>query len=370
MSIKTAYTTEKDVTKAVQTIRQALGVESFKTVIYFVSSSYDPDAVAAEMQKAFDAVPVFGCTTAGEIVSGKMLEESIVAMAFGGDIIEDMKIEVVEGIATGNKDMIIGAFDSFEKHFGTDMASIDFETYVGIILADGLSGAEERLMEWIGDLTNVTFIGGSAGDDLKFQATHLFAEGKACTDAAILVLIKAARPFDIVKTQSFKQLSPVLVATKVDEQNREVIEFNGRPATEAYAEAVGVPVDAAADYFMKNPLGLMVDGEPFVRSPQQVQGTVIKFYCQILEGMELSLLESGDIVGDTKAAIEAKRKEMGSIAGIVNFHCILRTLELKGGEKTDDYGKVFTDVPTVGFSTYGEEYLGHINQTSTMLVFK
>lgn len=370
MSIKTAYTTEKDITKAVHAIRQGLGDGPFKAIVYFVSSSYDPDAVAAEMQNAFAAVPVFGCTTAGEIVSGKMLEDSIVAMAFGSDIIEDMKIEVVEGIAAGDRDMITGAFDSFEKYFGAKMASIDFEKYVGMILADGLSGAEEKLMEWIGDLTNVTFIGGSAGDDLKFQATHLFAEGKAYSDAAILVLIKVAKPFDIVKTQSFRQLAPKLVATKVDEQNRTVLEFNNKPATEAYAEAVGVSVESAEDYFMKNPLGLMVDGEPFVRSPQQVQGTGIKFYCQILEGMELSLLESGDIVGDTKAAIEAKRKEMGSITGIVNFHCILRTLELKGEEKTEDYGKVFTDVPTVGFSTYGEEYLGHINQTSTMLVFK
>jgi hypothetical protein len=54
----------------------------------------------------------------------------------------------------------------------------------------------------------------------------------------------------------------------------------------------------------------------------------------------------------------------------LNFHCILRTLELKGKNQLDAYGRLFERVPTVGFSTYGEEYLAHIKQTSTMLLFK
>jgi len=94
------------------------------------------------------------------------------------------------------------------------------------------------------------------------------------------------------------------------------------------------------------------------------------FYCNVLEGMELSLLNSTDIVKDTKKAIDDKKKELGNISAIINFHCILRTLELENKGITEAYGKLFTDIPTIGFSTYGEEYIGHINQTSTMLVFK
>ena len=77
-----------------------------------------------------------------------------------------------------------------------------------------------------------------------------------------------------------------------------------------------------------------------------------------------------NIIIDTKQAIENKIAEMGTVSGIINFHCILRTLELEQKNQTEAYGKIFSDIPTIGFSTYGEEYIGHMNQTSTMLVFK
>ncbi len=65
-----------------------------------------------------------------------------------------------------------------------------------------------------------------------------------------------------------------------------------------------------------------------------------------------------------------RRRNWAGISGVVNFNCILRTLELGQKGLTEDYGKVFEKVPTVGFSTYGEQYIGHINQTATMLVFR
>ena len=86
--------------------------------------------------------------------------------------------------------------------------------------------------------------------------------------------------------------------------------------------------------------------------------------------MELSVLESTDIVRDTREAVAKKAKEFGAISGIINFQCILRTRELEQENQTEEYGRIFTEIPTVDFSTYGEEFIGHVNQTSTMLVFR
>jgi len=114
----------------------------------------------------------------------------------------------------------------------------------------------------------------------------------------------------------------------------------------------------------------MIDNEPYIRSPQQAQGDSIIFYCNIKQGMELSILKSIDIISDTRKALAEKIEQIGPAAAIINFNCILRRLELEKLNKTDAYGQVFQEIPTIGFSTYGEAYVGHINQTAVMLVLK
>ena len=113
----------------------------------------------------------------------------------------------------------------------------------------------------------------------------------------------------------------------------------------------------------------MAAGEPFVRSPQRADGNDILFYCRIAEGTELELLDATDIVADTRDAIE-RRKAAGEIRGLVEFQCILRTLQLRDEQRCHKYGQIFDGIPAIGFSTYGEAYVGHMNQTSTMLLLR
>ena len=371
MKTDTAYSTKKAIPEAVLEIKQRVGPANPKMVVFFASSIYDPATISRAMAGAFPTAKVFGCSTAGEIVTGKMLKESVVAMAFSSEAVADVVVGVMTGIREGQTaESVSRVFTAFENHYGEKMSNLDFSRYVGLILIDGLSGAEEKVMDRIGDLTNVLFVGGSAGDDLKFECTHVYANGEAYTDAAVLALLKPAVGFDIIKTQSFRATGKLLVATEVDEAKREVISFDNLPAVEAYAKALGTTVEDAPNHFMSHPVGLLSGDEIFVRSPQQIRDGRMVFYCNVLQGMELALLASTDIVADTRNAVKAKNGDGNTIAGLLNFHCILRTLDLEKDKITDDYGKVFSDVPTVGLSTYGEEYLGHINQTSTMLLLR
>jgi hypothetical protein len=369
MKVKTAYSQKATVNEIVADIKIQLGSFDAKLIQLYASSNFQPKKISAEMQKAFPGIPMMGCTTAGEIVTGKMLDNSVVAMAFSSEIIQDCKIEVLPNILKDEK-AVDTAFDSFSQYYHDSMANLDSRKYVGFVLIDGLSRKEEKINERIGDLTNITFIGGSAGDDSHFKKTYIFANGKTYENAAVLALIKCNTAFDFLKTQSFVATPEKMTITKVDEPNRTIIEINHKPAVDEYARLVGKDKQHITEAFFSNPLGLGSKDDIFVRSPQKVEGSHIVFYCSIKEGMELILLKATDIVEDTQRTLNEKRERLGGISAIVNFHCILRTIELKAEHKTGAYGEIFKDIPTVGFSTYGESYIGHINQTSTMVLFK
>ncbi|WP_321505612.1 FIST N-terminal domain-containing protein [uncultured Methanoregula sp.] len=368
-NVAVAVSQAESVKEAVSEIKNAIRVVQPKMILYFASSSYNAQDLAQRMKENFPQACVFGCSTAGELANTRMLKNSVVAMAMNANLIEDVRVATIRDVR--HADGVSHAFSEFEQHFRTPMRDLDFQKYVGIILFDGLAGAEEQTMETIGDLTRVLFIGGSAGDDQKFVSTQVAANGKAYSNAAVLALIKPAVKFDFIKTQSFRPLEKHLVPTKINEKTREVCEFDGKPAVDAYAEAVGCPREEVSEHFMVNPLGLVVGHDDiYVRSPFRAEGDSLYLFCHVKAGMDLALLESTNIIVDTKVALERKKLELGRISAIINFHCILRTLELEQKHQTEEYGRIFSGIPTIGFSTYGEEFIGHINQTSTMLVFR
>jgi hypothetical protein len=366
MPVQTAHSTDEDTRTAARAIAEQLRASSPEFVLFFVSSKHDPGAFAAELGAGLGGITCMGCTTAGELVDDRMLSEAAVAMGFGRDVVAKAAVELIED--PSDPSTVEAALERLASSFGVTPSKLD-ERMVGLVLQDGLGVREEAVMDTLSTLTNVPFVGGSAGDDLAFSRTFVFANGEAATGKSVLALLEIEKPWAILKSQSFDVLDTELEVTEADEATRTVLAFNGKPATLAYAEALGCTAEELPSRFQSNPVGLVTaQGEPFVRSPQQIKGEHVVFYCQIKKGMKLRVLQARDIVADTRRDLEAKIGELGGCTGLVNFHCILRTIELQQKNQTEAYGRVFAGIPTVGFSTYGESYVGHINQTSTMLL--
>ncbi len=368
MNVKVAYSTKNTIKDIVSDIKEQLKDFNYNLLQFYASSNINSKELSEKLYNELGQISIFGCTSSGEIVSGQMLNNSVVVMAISPDAVSDLKIEVLENISTNNL-AVDNAFKSLKNYFGKDLSDLDPNKYIGFVLIDGLSKKEEEINERIGDLTNIKFVGGSAGDDLKLEKTYLFANGKTYTNAAVICLIKSNVKFDVLKTQSFRSSNKKLKVTKADEKNRTVIEFNGKPALEEYMKLAGCNKDNINKAFFYNPVGINLGNDFLVRSPQKADGNNINFYCSIKQGMILDLLESNNIIEDTKKDLDNKIKEFGKVTGLINFNCILRTLELKEKNQIQEYGNLFTDIPSIGFSSYGESYIGHINQTSVMLLF-
>lgn len=371
-NIKSAFSSKVTEEDVVLDIKSQMDIEGIKLIIFFASPIFNQQKIASLMQENFSDCAVIGCSTAGELTSGKILKNSVVAMAINSNIIQDVKVEVIENMKENLT--LESSFISFERYYNESLYFMDTAKYVGITLIDGLSMKEEKIMDLIGNRTDVFFIGGSAGANGMFERTYVYAKGNVYTDAAIITMIKISdnAEFSVIKTQSFEILDKVLVANRVNEEKRQVIEFNNRPAVLEYKDAVNADsTEKVSNYFMSNPLGLIVgEDNIFVRCPQQVNGTSMSFYCNILEGMEVTLLRATNIIDDTRDVIQSNIDKFGNIDGIISFHCIHRISELERLDLIQNYAEIFANIPTIGFSAYGEQFIGHMNQTTAMLIFR
>jgi hypothetical protein len=370
--MRSAYSSRTDAAAAARELVSGFGDIDAAAVMFFCSPALDGELIARDLAGAFPAAPVLGCTTAGEFTERGSATGGVAAVAIPTGVarravasLADLRHGVDEGVSA--------AISDIQRQLGVSLRDADPTRYVGFVLIDGLHGSEERVNEMLGNVAPLmSFVGGSAGDDLRFTKTKVFCGNASSEHGAALLVVDAAVAFTVVKTCSFQPAGRSFVITDADVSQRTVWEFDGRPAAQAYAEAVGCTVDELPEKaFMSHPLGLMIDGKPWIRSPQQViEGRGVKFYCQILPGMEVDLMDSTDLVGDTRTALRQAVTDLGGEAsGAVMFNCILRRLELDAKDLHQPFVQALGGIHTAGFHTYGESWLGHINQTLTAVLF-
>ncbi|PWJ48832.1 Uncharacterized conserved protein, contains FIST_N domain [Quadrisphaera granulorum] len=351
-------------------LRLGLQAEAASLVLLFASSDIEPDPLIATIEDAFPEAIVAACSTAGEFTDESTGTGGISALALPATGVRRVAAALAP-LGGGAKAGGGLAVADLERQLGSRLRDLDPARHVGILLVDGVHGDEEAVNEALGNAAPLLdVVGGSAGDDLAFAGTWVALGSRISAHGAVVVVLELEGPFTVFKTCSFTSTGRRLRITAADPARRTVLEFDGRPAAQAYADALGVPVAELASRFMDSPLGLMVDGEPWIRSPQRLEGDAVVLYCQVLEGMEVEVMASGDLIADTRAALDAAVARVGGTPrGAVVFNCILRRLEIDTRGLGRAFTGMFAGMPTAGFHTYGESLVSHINQTATGIVF-
>lgn len=370
MNIKSIFTIKENTVEAVDELKSQLGNFDPKLIVYFGSIEHKPEVISSKMNQSFPNVELIGCSSAGGVVSGAMHDQGIMAMAFNEEAIQDVHIEIIKDITKNRKEKVKSAFHSFEKKTGLSSNQWDHEKMVGLILSNALLNAEEEIMETIGSLTNVFFVGGSAADNLSFSENYTYVNGEFFTDATVLVLMDSKLKFEIIKTQNFTSSGDKMVVTGANPDIREVYELDNKPILEVYSEKLGVPVEEVPEHFFLNPLGIATDEGVYLRSVIKNEDGKLLLACSLMEGMEVEFSKHQDIIKETEKALKKACPEPDKVAGLMQFNCAYRLVEINQFNVREEYGQLFKDFPTTGMNAFGECFLGHINQTATMLIFK
>lgn len=273
-------------------------------VFAFASTQQEPVQTARALAQRFPTSLIVGCTSTGEFCNGDHSNGALVVSALTTPHIRWTAACVP--LADFNGDVAKTAVAKLFADLAIDREDFNPDHYVATMIIDGLSMKEELVAaEFAAALDGIRLVGGSAGDDMRFQQTHVFFNGEAISGAAVIVLASAPAGFEVFKHQHFHRSPVALAVTRVDPATRRVYEFDGRTAADAYAAALGIERSAlTTEVAFVNPLVFPTSGDVYIRSVHQVlDDGSIAFYCAVEEGMVLEVGGHSDMVAALDKAI-------------------------------------------------------------------
>jgi hypothetical protein len=351
---------------------EAAAIDAGFALLFFSQSLVEASALSQALMTHAPALHHAGCSTAGEITPQGLEDGHVLAMLLPSGTFTAVSV-MVDNLSSSGMDRITSEVEALRRSLRASLGCDRTQGTFALCFIDGLSYAEEAVssaIHW--GLDDIPLLGGSAGDDLKFETTRLISNGKVTSDSAIIVLIATEIPFHVFKTDNFVPTDEKLVVTASDPDHRIVREFNATNAAEEYAASVGiVPQTLTPLSFASHPVVVKVGGEYYCRSIQKMHPDgSLSFFCAIDDGVVLSIAQPKDMVEATRAALRDVEERLGGIDMILGFDCVLRRLDARNRQVFRDISELYRVNNVIGFGTYGEQYRSmHLNQTFTGIAF-
>jgi len=338
----------------------------------FHSSVQNPHAVATALAEQFPNTQIVGCTTAGEWSSGQHHHHALVLTAISTPDIR-WAISLTDDLSAAPDTIARTACSDLMRQLGGEWSDLNADDYFCLSLFDGLSKREEPVIAaMVNELGDVPLLGGSAGDDMKFDHAYVIANGKACQHAAVFVLAHSRVPFQAIKHQHYHLGDHEVVITKANMDERVVNRLDGIPAAQRYAQLLGVDVDdLTAQIFSDHPLAYPYGNECYVRAIRRVcEGDALEFGCAIEEGMVLTVCKHQNMADEYDKLMSQLNPDGHKIPLLIICNCIYRAIEGRDHDINQQLAERTSLIAEhmIGFDTYGEQWQGlHINQTLVAL---
>lgn len=374
--------------EAAATALEALQGKKAKILFVFSSIAYDQNQVLGGVREEGGEALVVGGSAAGEISSFSTFFDGVVVMAIASD-----QIDFFAGVGGG-----VSA-DSFRA--GAEAAKDVLKKSpkapkLFILLPDGMTGNGAAIVEGVQSVLGKNFpiIGGSLGDDYRFEKTYEYYQDQVLTDSVVGLGLWGDFSYGFGIKHGWETVGLPMKVTKA--KGTLLQEVNGKPALTIYQEHFGKEAsdlirEPLARMAYTYPLGQKVEGsdELLIRDPVIAnEKGEITMASAIPEGTEIYLM-IGDRDRAIQAAKDAAHTAVQQLEGhparfVIMFNCMARNklLGVRCSEENQSVQDIVSEaiakeVPMIGFYTYGEQgpLLGKKgtpayfhNETMTLLV--
>jgi hypothetical protein len=286
-----------------------------------------------------------------------------------------------QGVSTDPADAAKQAVEGFR---GLGNSVLPFRS--ALVMTDALAGHAAALVEQLTVRTggNYRFFGGGAGDDGRFQTTHVFVGTRAYTNAVAALEILSRKPLGIGVAHGWE---PGSRGFRVTEANAaQLVSLDGAPAVEAfeqYARETGQKFDRQdpLPFFLHNVLGIQGEGQHRLRVPLGVAADgSIMCAANVPEGAIVHIMKTST-ASAVQAARHATEAAIGALGGerpgaAFVFDCVATRLRM-GREFEDELqacAKLLAPAGFVGCNTYGQiaraegQFSGFHNCTAVVCV--
>lgn len=345
--------------------------EHYNCVIFFASTSVNYQELQAELSARFTNAQIIGTTTSGEITSKGFTTSTVVLNAiadsntqFSAVLVDDAnKFPIIA------KNEVISAASKIGIHLASETSHKDS---FAISLICGLKNIEEGFLSMFYALVqdkDFLVCGGTAGDDLKFKATYVSANGKCSDCGAVLLFVKTSLKFQIVKENIFKKSGKSVRLTDVQHETHIVKSIDNVNPRKRYADILGISEAGANDALLDHPFGRAFGDNVFIASLVGFDSNgILTTYARVIQDSVQEILEPMDPVAISEETCKTIKAAIPNPQCVILFNCILRTIgfdKKHQQEAVNDIWKKYYPAYS-GFSTYGEQY-GHMNSNQTLV---
>ena len=342
----------------------ALGGKRPLAGLLYAAVDHDHQTLLDGIEARYPGIQLIGCTTHGEISSDGFAEDSVALMLLHSD-----RVQFRAGIGEHTRTNPEAAAQAVAQA----MDGLDAPVRLCIALPEGIGGVEADapctiplgLVDALGDALgpDVPVCGGLAADQMQFEQTIQFCNGRVYTDA--LPVLLAAGPLHVATglASGWEPLGQAHRLTDVD--GLLVRAIDGEPPRDVWRSYFGVDAHTGApnffavypgedgapggdEYYLSSPSRFQEDGSMVTMTPV-TPGARIRFTSatrdQLLDGVALSAERA-------RAAYPGSAPEAALVFSCASRPALLGTRVRNETDRLQE--QVGVGLPAVGFYTYGE----------------